>query len=57
MSAGRLYDKIGDKATAKIILVTPHGTICKVSKKSLIERRKVKEDVETEEEKVEELGE
>jgi hypothetical protein len=37
MSAGRLYDKIGDKATAKIVLVTPHGTICKVSKKSLIE--------------------
>ena len=36
MSAGRLYDKIGDKATAKIILVTPYGTICKVSKKSLI---------------------
>ena len=37
MSAGRLYDKIGDKATAKIVLVTPHGTICKVSKESLIE--------------------
>ena len=36
MSAGRLYDKIGDKATAKVVLVTPHGTICKVSKKSLI---------------------
>ncbi len=36
MSAGRLYDKIGNKATAKVVLVTPHGTICKVSKKSLI---------------------
>lgn len=35
MSAGRLYDKIGNTATAKIVLVTPHGTICKVSKKSL----------------------
>ena len=57
MSAGRLYDKIGDKATAKIVLVTPHGTICKVSKKSLIERRMEKEDVEIEDEKVEELGE
>lgn len=36
MSAGRLYDKIGNKATAKVVLVTSHGTICKVSKKSLI---------------------
>ena len=36
MSAGRLYDKIGNEATAKVVLVTPHGTICKVSKKSLI---------------------
>ena len=37
ISAGRLYDKIGNKATAKIVLVTEHGTICKVSKKNLIE--------------------
>ena len=37
ISAGRLYDRIGDKATAKVVLVTEHGTICKVSKKSLIE--------------------
>ena len=36
MSAGRLYDKIGNEAAAKVVLVTPHGTICKVSKKSLI---------------------
>ena len=57
MSAGRLYDKIGDKATAKIVLVTPHGTICKVSKKSLIGRRMVKEDVDTDYEEVEEIGE
>ena len=32
MSAGRLYDKIGDMAYAK---VTPVGTICKICKKSL----------------------
>lgn len=36
MSAGRLYDKIGNEAAAKVVLVTPHGTICKVSKKNLI---------------------
>ena len=35
MSAGRLYDKIGDKAYAKVVLVTPAGTICKICKKSL----------------------
>ena len=37
ISAGRLYDRIGNKANAKVVLVTEHGTICKVSKKSLIE--------------------
>lgn len=36
MSAGRLYDKIGDSAYAKVILVTPAGTICKICKKSLL---------------------
>ena len=33
MSAGRLYDKIGDTAYAKVVLVTPAGTICKICKK------------------------
>ena len=37
ISAGRLYDRIGNKANAKVVLVTEHGTICKISKKSLIE--------------------
>ena len=37
ISAGRLYDKIGVTAKAKVVLVTDNGTICKVSKKSLIE--------------------
>ena len=36
MSAGRLYDKIGDVAYAKVMLVTLAGTICKICKKSLV---------------------
>lgn len=36
MSAGRIYDKISDKAKAKVVLVTEHGVICKLSKKSLV---------------------
>ena len=35
ISAGRLYDKIGDTAEAKVVLVTGNGTICKICKKSL----------------------
>ena len=35
ISAGRLYDKIGTNAIAKVVIVTPQGTICKISKKSL----------------------
>lgn len=38
MSAGRLYDKIGKKGSAKVVLVTPAGIICKVCKKSLVDR-------------------
>ncbi len=30
MSAGRLYDKIGKKAKAKIVYVIPRGAICKI---------------------------
>lgn len=40
MSAGRLYDKIGKNAYAKVELVTPAGTICKVCKKSLKNEKK-----------------
>lgn len=40
MSAGRIYDKIADIAKAKVVLITPHGTICSLSKKSLIENKK-----------------
>ena len=40
MSAGRIYDKIGKKAKAKVVLVTDHGTICRISKKSLLDNQK-----------------
>lgn len=39
MSSGRIYDKIGDTAKAKVVLVTSHGTICSLSKKSLIDNK------------------
>ena len=35
MSAGRLYDKIGDCAKGKVILVTQAGALCKLCKKSI----------------------
>ena len=40
MSAGRLYDKIGKKAKAKVVLVTPEGILCKLAKKSLSNKNK-----------------
>ena len=45
MSAGRIYDKIGKKAKAKVVLVTDHGTICK---KSLLDNQKKIKKSETE---------
>ena len=51
MSAGRLYDKIGKKAKAKVVLVTDHGTICSISKKSLVENQKKVKKAEVEIEK------
>ena len=49
MSVGRIYDKIGKKA--KVVLVTDHGTICSISKKSLLDNQKKvkKAEVEIEE--------
>ena len=35
MSAGRLYDKLGNKAKAKIVFVIPGGAICKITKTGL----------------------
>ena len=51
LSAGRIYDKIGKTAKAKVMLVTDHGTICSISKKSLLENQKKvkKAEVEIEE--------
>ena len=40
MSAGRIYDKIGKKAKAKVELVTDYGTICSINKKSLPDNQK-----------------
>ena len=51
MSAGRIYDKIGKKANAKVVLVTDHGTICSISKKSLLENQKKVKKSEVEIEK------
>lgn len=34
-SAGRLYDKIGDRAVAKVKYVLPKGVICSVREKDL----------------------
>ena len=48
MSAGRIYDKIGKKAKAKVALVTDHGTICSISKKSLLDNQKKVKKSETE---------
>ena len=48
MSAGRIYDKIGKKAKAKVVLVTDHGTICSISKKSFLDNQKKVKKAETE---------
>ncbi len=39
MSAGRIYDKIGNIAKAKVVLITEHGTICSLSKKRLLQKK------------------
>lgn len=40
MSAGRLYDKIGNKAKAKIVFVIPGAAICKITKTGMEEGSK-----------------
>jgi len=37
MSAGRLYDKIGKKAKAKIVYVIPGGAICKLIEDEVVD--------------------
>jgi len=38
-SAGRMYDWIRKEADAKVMLVTEHGVLCKVCKKSVRRNR------------------
>ena len=38
MSAGRIYDRIGDSAKGKVVLVTEKGILCKICKKSLLDK-------------------
>lgn len=45
-SAGRLYDKIGDKAKAKVVHVLPYGVILKICKKSLLSYEKKEKEAE-----------
>ncbi len=35
LSAGRLYDRIGDKAKAKVVIVLHGGAICRITKEKL----------------------
>lgn len=51
MSAGRLYDKIGKKATAKVVMLTNAGVICKICK-SLLEYQQQNKEIEKSEEPV-----
>ena len=39
MSAGRIYDKIGDTAIGEVVFITTQGILCKVCKKSLIDKK------------------
>lgn len=41
MSAGRVYDKIGDTAVGKVVFVTTQGVLCRVCKKSLTGKKEV----------------
>ncbi len=36
MSAGRLYDRIGETAEAEVLYVLPQGVVCAVDEKSII---------------------
>ncbi len=39
MSAGRLYDRIGDRAKGKVVLVTRQGALCRLCGKKNGEKR------------------
>ena len=38
MSAGRVYDKIGDTAVGEVMFVTTQGVLCKVCEESLLKQ-------------------
>lgn len=48
MSAGRIYDRIDDKAKAKVVMVTSSGVLCKLSKK----KKKLLKELESEHKEV-----
>lgn len=48
MSAGRIYDRIDDKAKAKIVMVTPMGVLCKLCKKN----KKILKELESKENEI-----
>ena len=50
MSAGRIYDRIDDKAKAKVVMVTSSGVLCKLSKKK--KNKKVLKELESEHKEV-----
>lgn len=37
MSAGRIYDKIGEEAVGEVVYVTSQGVLCRIHKKSLLQ--------------------
>ena len=39
MSAGRIYDKIGDTAIGEVVFVTTQGVLCRVMEGSLLEEK------------------
>jgi len=42
MSAGRVYDKIGDTAVGEVVFITTQGVLCKICKKSLLDNKQEK---------------
>ena len=50
MSAGRIYDRIYDKAKAKVVMVTSSGVLCKLSKKK--KNKKLLKELESEHKEV-----
>lgn len=41
MSAGRLYDKIGDKAKGKVVFVVDGGVVCRIIENGIVSENKI----------------